>query len=375
MRIAVNAWYLRNEELEGIGWFVYQTLIRITKNHSETDFHFLVSKSFPAAAFNFPANVTLWRVLPDRRHPVLYLPYMEAVVPGILKKINPRLFLGPDGVISLRTKYPQLTVIHDINFVHRPQDSKWHNRLYYNFFFPRFAKKAERIATVSEYSKQDIAQTFRVPPEKIDVVYNGIHDFFKPLSEEEKKTVRQKYTAGDAYLVFIGSINPRKNIDGLIKAFDRFKQETGSSWKLLLVGKKGWKEEAVETAYRASPFKNDIIFTGRVSGTLLNGLLAAAAVSVFVPHFEGFGMPAIEAMQCEVPLICSNTTCLPEIAGDAALIVDPSDTEQIAAAMVRLFSGPALARHLVEKGKVQKQKFSWEKSADLLWESIIKAIK
>src|SRR5690606_2470658 len=127
-------------------------------------------------------------------------------------------------------------VIHDINFVHRPDDLPWLIEKYYNFFFPRFARIAKRIATVSFYSKEDIARSFKISYDKIDVVYDGINQIFKPLSENEKIAVRKKFTGGAEYFLFVGALHPRKNVSGLLNAFDSFKTDTDNNIKLIIVG-------------------------------------------------------------------------------------------------------------------------------------------
>lgn len=357
--------------LEGIGWFSYQTLKRITQNNPDVHFVFLFDRDYEEE-FLFSENVTPLVVSPQARHPVLYYSWLQYSVKGVLNRMEPDLFLSPDGFLALGARCRQLPVIHDINFLHYPKDSKWLTAKYYNYYFPKFAREASRIATVSEFSKQEISTHYKIDSEKIDVVYNGIHSFFKPLDQIDKQKTREKFSYGKNYFVNVGSLHPRKNIPSLIKAFAAFKKESLSDFKLVLAGPGFWGLTDIHKALEESGVKEDVIFTGRLSDEDLALVLGSATALTFIPYYEGFGIPLVEAMEAEVPIITSNVTSLPEIAGDAALLVNPMEINDIKNAMLRIFREENLAKDLVEKGKIQKQNFSWDKSADLLWESIMK---
>ncbi|MGC9353453.1 MAG: glycosyltransferase family 4 protein [Mariniphaga sp.] len=369
MRIAVNTRLLLKGKLEGIGWFSSETLKRIVRNHPEHQFIFIFDRPY-AEEFIFAENVTPVVVGPPARHPVLFYIWFELRIPQVLKKVQADVFLSPDGYLSLRTKVSQLAVIHDISFAHRPEDIPAMKRWYYNFFFPRFARKAARIATVSNYSKTDIIQTYRIDAEKIDVVYDGCNEDFRPFSNEEQKLIRGKYTVGVPYFLFVGALHPRKNVAGLLKAFDAFKTGTGRREKLLIVGGEMHKTGEIADTWQKMQFKNDVVFTGRVAQEELYGIFGAALALTFVPFFEGFGIPILEAMHAGIPVICSNTTSMPEVGGDAVLYVEPGNVKQIAEAMAKIASDSDLRDELIALGSTQKQNFSWNKTAGLLWESI-----
>ncbi len=372
MQIVVNTRILLKDRLEGMGWFAYQTLKEITKNNPDVHFVFLFDRNFNEE-FIFSDNITPLILSPQARHPFLYYAWFQHSVKGLLNKMQPDLFLSPDGFLSLGAKCKQLPVIHDINFLHHPQDSKWLTAKYYNYYFPKFAKEATRIATVSEYSKHDIAKNYGINEEKIDVVYNGINSFFKPLDEVSKQQTKQKYTAGKDYFINVGSLHPRKNIPNLIRAFSLFKKESNSDLKLVLAGPNYWGVSEVHKVINETNLKDDVIFTGRLADEELNLVLGSAFALTFVPYYEGFGIPLIEAMQTNVPIITSNVTSMPEIAGDAALLINPLEVVELKNAMMQLLEKPELRANLISKGSSQKQKFSWEKSAALLWESVLKA--
>jgi glycosyltransferase involved in cell wall biosynthesis len=369
MRIAVNTRLLLKGKLEGIGWFSYETLKRIVRNHPEHQFIFIFDRPY-AEEFIFAENVTPVVVGPPARHPFLFFLWFELQIPRVLKKYRADVFLSPDGYLSLNTKVPQLAVIHDISFAHRPGDIPAMKRWYYNYFFPKFARKAARIATVSNYSKTDIVQTYRIGAEKVDVVYDGCNENFRPFSNEEQKLIREKYTVGVPYFLFVGALHPRKNVAGLLRAFDDFKSGTGRNEKLLIVGGEMHKTGEIADTWQKMQFKNDVVFTGRVAQEELYGIFGAALALTFVPFFEGFGIPILEAMYAGIPVICSNTTSMPEVGGDAVLYVEPGNVRQIAEAMAKIASDSDLRDEFIAVGFTQKQNFSWNKTAGLLWESI-----
>ncbi|NLX29706.1 MAG: glycosyltransferase family 4 protein [Bacteroidales bacterium] len=372
MVIVVNTRLLLKERLEGIGWFMVETLSRMTRAHPEHRFIFLFDRAYDPQ-FIFSGNVTPVVLFPPTRHPLLWKVWFDYRVPGILRKYQADLFLSPDGYLSLRTGVPQLPVIHDLNFVHRPADLPGPISRYYNRYFPLFAQKATRIATVSDWSKEDIATSFHIDPRKIDVVYNACSSAFRPLNRKEQQAVRDQYTAGKPYFLFVGALHPRKNIEGLLIAFEEYKSRTSGEEKLLVVGGKMFKTGNIANRLATMKHRDAVVFTGRVGAEELHQIYGAALALTFVPFFEGFGIPVVEAMGAGIPVICSHATSLPEVAGDAALYADPHQPRQIAWAMQKVASAEALRNLMIEKGFRQKEKFSWDRSAELLWASILKA--
>lgn len=374
MKIVVNARHLLPGRLDGIGWFSYQTLRRITRQHPDVHFVFLFDRAYDQQ-FVFAANVTPIILWPPARHPFLFYYWMQFAVRPFLKRFKPDLFLSPDGFLALGAACRQLPVIHDINFRHYPKNLPFWLRTYYNRYFPLFADEATRIATVSGFSKQDISESYGIPPGKIDVVYNGINEFFKPVDEVTKRRVKEKYTGGRDFFLFVGSVSPRKNVPRLIKAFSLFRNETGSDMKLLLAGAIFWGESGLANLISELKLEKEIIFTGRVPEETLQEITSSAFACTYVPYFEGFGIPLIEAMQCGIPVIAANVSSIPEVAGNAAVYVNPFKEEEIAAAMVKVFRDQKLRHCLVQKGFAQKEKFSWDKTADLLWASVERTLR
>jgi glycosyltransferase involved in cell wall biosynthesis len=300
----------------------------------------------------------------------LWYIWFEWRVAPFLKRKNPDLFLTTDGFLPLSADIPSVAVIHDINFEHRPGDLPWLVRKYYRHFFPRFARKASRLVTVSEYSRRDIINYYEVAEEKVDLAYNGANELDHPIPVERIEEIRSQYTGGAPYFIFVGSLHPRKNITNLLKAFQLFKDEYRGNYKLVLVGEKFFLTKSMEEQLEKMNSRKDVIFTGRQSPEELNDLLGAAYAMTFVPYFEGFGIPIVEAMKCDIPVIASNVTSLPEIAGDAAIFVSPESPGSIRDGMIRIVKEKGLRQRLVEKGRERRMLFSWEHTAERLWESM-----
>lgn len=374
MLIAVNTRLLINNKLEGLGRFSYETLKRITRSHPEHQFLFIFDRPF-AKEFIFSDNIQPVIAFPQARHPVLWYLFFEWGIPHVLKKYKPDVFLSPDGWLSLRTNVPSIPVIHDLNFFHNPEWISWLPMKYYSHFFPQFIYKARHILTVSEFSKTDIIQRFKIDPNKIDVVYNGTNLDFKPIPENNKKQIKNEYTDGEDYFLFVGLVHPRKNLTRIIEAFNKFKEKTSSATKLLVVGSTKYWTSDTELAYKRSVNRNDIIFLDRVNHDTLKALMAATLCLVYASLFEGFGIPILEAYSCQVPVITSNVTSMPEVGGEAAIYVDPLSVDSIANAMIDVFNTPFLSEDLKEKMTIQCQRYSWDDSSERMWNAIEKTIQ
>ncbi|RYF93042.1 MAG: glycosyltransferase family 1 protein [Chitinophagaceae bacterium] len=221
----------------------------------------------------------------------------------------------------------------------------------------------------------DIVKCYGIDPGLIDNVSCGIKEKFSPLGEEEKTSVKQRYSVNEDYFFFIGSMHPRKNIVRLIEGFELFKKNTGSKMKLILGGHILWDDDSIKTTMDRIASKDDVVFTGRLSDDELKNVLGAALALSFVPTFEGFGLPIVEAFQADVPVICSNTTSMPEVAGDAAILVDPFSVKEISEAMKKMAANEVLRNELIERGKSQKEKFTWQKTAAMLHRCITDAVR
>lgn len=373
MVIAVNTRLIVKDKFCGISWFAYESLKRITKNHPEHKFLFFFDRPY-SAEYVFAENVIPIVAGPPTRHPFLWHWWFQFSIPKLLQNYKPDLFLSPDGFLPLNTSIKTLNVIHDVGFEHYKENLSFLPRNYYRKYFPLFANKATRIATVSNFSKDDIVKTYSIPSNKIDVLYDGANEAFKPISESQKKVTREKYSNGNEYFIAVGRLHLRKNTNRLLQAFDAFKKSISSPIKLVIVGNKKWQSKEVKDVYDKMQFRDDVVFTGRIRMDKLKDVMGSALALVFVPHSEGFGLAMIEAMNCDVPVVSVNSTSMPEIAGDAALFVNPLSVDSIKEGMSRIYKDEQLRSQLIEKGRKQRKFFSWDKTAENLWRCIEKTM-
>lgn len=375
MRIGVNVRLLLQGKLEGIGHFSEQLLKRMVQNHPDDEFVFFFDRKY-AKEFVFAKNVKPVVLPVQARHPVLWQIYFDWLLPFYCKKYKIDVFFSPENYLPKLSSVPMVCTIHDLNFMHNTSyiGNKGHQK-YFMKYFPLNAKKCARIVTVSEFSKQDIAQSMQVEQSKIDVVYNAANECYKPLAEEVREQIKQQYTSGKDYFYFVGALHKRKNLEGMFRAFDIFKQESKSEVKLLIIGNKKWWDKDIELAFNQMHHKNDVIFLGRLEKEKVAQIAGASLGLLFVSLFEGFGIPIVEAFQSGTAVITSNLTSMPEVASDAALVVNPYDDRQVAEAMLLIYSDSDKRQQLIEKGFERNKLFSWDKSSEKLWKILQQCTK
>lgn len=369
MRIAVNTRFLLKDYLEGYGRFTFEIFKRIVEAHPQHEFIFLFDSPFNED-FIFTKNVTPVVVGPAARHPLLWKWWYDYKIPSILKKHKADVFVSPDGFCSLRTKVPQITVIHDLAFLHRPKDIPRSHLWFYKRYTPKFIKKSKALITVSQASQQDIIEHYPEAAGKITVAHNAARQGFQPLNWEQKQLVKEKHTESREYFLYTGSIHPRKNLVNLLKAFSIFKKWQQSEMKLVLCGRSAWKNEAFQKDLATYKYRNDVHLTGYLPDDELCAVTASAYALVYPSYFEGFGLPVAEAMQSGVPVITTKTPALMETGGDAALYAPADDIEQLAAQMMAIYKDEHLRAQQIDKGLKQAAKFSWQRSAETVWNCI-----
>ena len=370
MIIAVNTRLLLKNKLEGIGRFTFEILNRITRDHKDHTFIFFFDREFDKK-YIFSDNITPVVLFPPARHPVLWYLYFEWSVFKALKKYKADIFITTDGWLSLKSKVKTLQVLHDLHFDNYPGFLPFLARKYYQYFFPKFIRRANRIVTVSNYCKFEISEKYAKKDGDIDVVYNSTREEYYPLEESGKTLIRNSYTKGHPYFLFIGPLHPRKNLSNIIKAFQLYKRKSNDTAKLVITGDQMWRNFGAKIKID-NAIKNDVVFTGYLATSDLFKITAAAECLLYVSFYEGFGMPVLEAMSCNVPVITSNCSAMPEIAQDAALLVDPANIESIADAMMKIHNDSGLKRELISRGRTNLMRFSWENSAKVFWNSILK---
>ena len=260
---------------------------------------------------------------------------------------------------------PVVVSIHDLSFEHLPQTFTRRSRTQLRLTVRYSARVAARVIVPTDYGKNDLATTYKIPPEKIDVIPLAAGRTFSPASEKDVQRVRQTYVIQDEYILSVGSIQPRKNLPRLIAAFARLRStwSNGKLPKLVLVGKQAWLYDETIRAIESAGIEDSVILTGYVPAADLPALYTGATCFVYPSYFEGFGLPPLEAMRCGTPVITGNTTSLPEVVGDAALTVDPFSVEALESGIKKLLINPDLRATLRVKGLAQAEGFNWQDTA------------
>jgi len=373
MNILVNTRLLLHGKMEGIGFYTHQLMQHVVKNHPEHTFYFLFDRPFHQE-FVYAENVVPLVYGPPARHPFLYLIWFEITIPRIVKKYKIDAFFSPDHFLSLRANIPTLLAVHDLNFMHHPENLPLVTSMYYRFFFPHFVKKAKHLIAVSEYTQNDVIQFFDISNEDISIVYNASNQKKGKLNAEQIFETKKKYTSGKDYFFYIGSLHKRKNIGRMLLAFDAFIKKTKADMYLVIGGKAMWSDKEMEKDYNKVLHKEKIIFTGRLNDEDAKLLMGSSMALIFVSLFEGFGVPIIEAMESGVPVITSNVTSMPEIAADAACLVNPLSIDEISEAMFKIYSDEKYRHELIGKGIKRAEAFSWEISAQRFWQAFEKML-
>lgn len=363
MIVGVNARTLVSGKLDGIGWFTLETLRRFVQWHPEHTFVVFLDRR-PTIDVNFGPNVKVVWFGPPTRHPLLWYIWFEHLLPAALRKHGCDVFYSPEGLVPSHPPVPMVSVLHDMGYEEVPEQVDALQLWYYRRFFPKGARAATRLVTVSKFARNDIAARTGIPREQIAVSYAGIRPIFDPPSVS---------IAPADYLLFVGTVQPRKNVSRLLRAFDLMKERTRSAVQLVVAGRRGWKDADVDATISAMQHANDVRFTGYVTEQELVDLYRGARAVVQVPLYEGFGSPVIEAMAVGTPVITSNVSSLPEVAGEAAFFVDPLNVDEIATAMQRIITDDALCAQLREAGFAQARNYSWDRTAEVIWSCITAA--
>ncbi|MBH19765.1 MAG: glycosyltransferase [Crocinitomicaceae bacterium] len=350
MNIGINARHLIKDRLEGIGWYSFEILKRLIKLMPSHQFIFFYDRKTPFLISG--ENISNIILSPPARHPVLFKFWFNFLLPKAFKRYQIDLFFSSDGFLSLNSDIQQVGVIHDLNFEHYPEDLPKNILKYYKKYMPLFAQKANKVITVSNYSKNDIVNKYKVNSEKIKVIYNGGNDIFKPIKEEKIRNFQNNNT-NRPYFIYVGSLHKRKNIERMLKAFQAFNNE--DKWDFIIIGTDMWKGQL-----DLDGILNNVKFIGRKSGNELAMWIASSSALVYISYFEGFGLPILEGMMSGVPVISGNLTSLPEVGGKAVIYVDPFNLDSINKGMKEATSNYQKYRYL---GLKQAKLFSWDKSA------------
>lgn len=361
----------------GIGRYTRGMIKALTRLDGKNEYRlFVAGRGGPFGQAYWPSNVRLRIVHLSQRNLTriwqrLCLPLPVEVFTGPLD-----IFYSPDFVLPPVWRARTLLTVHDLSFVRYPQTVDPHLHRYLNVAVPRSVRRADHILADSQNTARDLIELWSVPPEKVSVLYSGVEFHFRPVTDEaELARVRKRYGLPQHFILSVGTLQPRKNYERLIQAFSQLRATTEDRpYHLVVAGGKGWLYESIFDYVRELGLEEEVLFAGFVADEDLPALYNLADLFAFPSLYEGFGLPALEAMACGTPVVCSDASSLPEVAGDAALLVDPLDVEGWVEAMERALREEELRRELVARGLAQARRFTWERAAGELLE-ICRAIR
>ncbi len=273
------------------------------------------------------------------------------------------LFYSPDFVLP-PTRARTVLTVHDLSFIRVPECADPNLRAYLNKAVPRSVHRADLVLADSQNTKDDLVELLGVNPQRIEVIYPGVEERFRPIEDQALlENVRRRYNLPTRFILGLGTLEPRKNFPRFIEAFASLQVSKFASLHLVIAGRPGWLYEGIFAAVERLGLEGKVAFPGFIADEDLPALYNLAELFVFPSLYEGFGLPVLEAMACGTPVVCSNTSSLPEIVGDAALTFDPLDVTEIAAKIEEVLHNEALREEMREKGLQQAAKFSWERTA------------
>lgn len=351
--------YALDRPLTGIGRYTLELLRALSQIPDVPRITLLAAGGIgEAAAFGFPVvTIPGSRLLPG------LLTAGNMLLPFIVQRLKLDLIHDPTGVTPfafISTKAKKVVTIHDVFPLSYPGVSTHLDSLIYRWWLPRVIPNADAVITISRQSHDDIVQYLKVNKDRIHVMTEGVHVEFQPADYSAIEAACARYQLPERYILYVGSVEERKNLKRVIEAFSQLDR---SDLKLVIVGPHKWQYADILQTAAMEQVAQDVIFTGFVQQRDLPAVYSGARCFVFPSLYEGFGLPVLEAMACGTPVITSNVSSLPEVAGDAALLVDPYDTNAIANAMTRLLTDASLHHELRKKGLLRAREFTWKRTA------------
>lgn len=382
MNIGIDIRPLLTKYQTGVGEFTFQLLTALFKL-DKTNNYFLFYNS--ASDHNNPLNFTgenIFKLATNYPNKLLNLSLTLFGLPHLntllINKSKPKIngldfYFSPNfNFTSIAVPTKHILLVHDLSFEHFPEFYTIKHRLWHTLIKPKkMCAQAHLIFTPSQSTKNDIIFTYKIPAEKIKVLTPGIEPLKQTDLSHQQQIVKQKYSFGDHFILYLGAIEPRKNITGIIDAFEKVAPQLTHAYQLIIAGPPGWKNNEIYSRANASPLKDKIKFLGFIKPEEKQTLISLASLFIFPSFYEGFGFPILEAMQCSVPVIASNRASLPEVAHNAAWLVNPNNPDDIANGIKNILLNSEIKNRLIQSGIKRAQEFTWEKTAQEFLKNLI----
>jgi glycosyltransferase involved in cell wall biosynthesis len=363
MRIGINTRFLIKNRQEGLGVYTQEVSQRLAKMYPEHEWYFIFDRQYDES-FITSSNITPIISYPSARHPLLWYWWFEKSLPKQFSKHRLDMFFSTDSYLSLSAKIPQLLTVHDLAFEYFPKSIPWLVHQYYQYFIPRYCRKANQLIAISNHTKDDIISKYEIKESKIHTIYNGVSNEFSVLNPIEIQNVRNQFTQQKPYFLYVGAIHPRKNVISILQAFEKLKtSHPDLPHQLMIVGRNAWDNQSFVDYLNNMEHRKDIIWMESLEKSTLVKIIGAATSMVYVSLYEGFGLPVLESMASGVTVITSKNSPMEEIVQDGGRIVSPLDVQEISNAMYQIATDENLRISLNLKSKIISHQYHWDKTA------------
>ena len=374
MVIAVNTGFHLNDGPEVSGYFIFECFSRLAKKYPQHQFIYIFDRAFDKK-WASSGNITTVITSPVAKSSLLWQYWYNYKLPSLLQKYKATIFVSTDGICSLRTKVPQCLVLQDLAFLLSPGFISKNHLRFYKKFTGRFLAKSKAIVTVSAFSKKTIVEKYKIDAQKINVIYPGTNEMFKPIGEAAKKMAKDKYADGKEYFLFTGDLELSNNLMNLLKAFSFFKKRQKSNMLLLIAATNDGKYNQFSKDLGTFKFRNEVKLLSGLSTTALINITGAAYAFVYPVLFTNFAQHPLEAMQCNVPVITSYCCAIPELCAATVLYINPEEYTDIADKMMLVFKDENRRNELIKAAATHVKQYHWNKTADQLWQLICNTIQ
>lgn len=358
MKIGINGIPL-TKRLTGVGFYTYNLILNLAKLFPETEYDLFL-----------PRESLVPLSLPNLK-PII-CPFIKGIIweqtrlSYECRRKGIDLLHCTNYIVPIIARTPTVLTIYDLAVLRYPQAHPWKRKFKHQLLLRRSIERAKFIIAISRFTAQETSSLFHLPGERVKVVYGGVSPLFFPWEDESRlNQIRKRYKLPSKFILYVGTLEPRKNVASLLLAFEMLKSKKDFPHKLVITGGKGWIYEEIMKTWERMEAKREVIFTGYVAYADLPGLYSLAQLFVYPSIYEGFGLPPLEAMACGTPVVVSNGSSLPEVVGDAGVMVDPKRPESIYQGIERVLGDPTFQSQLRKKGLKRAQRFTWEKTAQM----------